>query len=69
MVRKGIKGDNMVKNLICENCSNFDCCAWFNKIKPFTDYARNPLPVLLNIEFCPKFTSNDNDENSVEDVE
>ena len=46
MVRKGIKGDNMVKNLICENCSNFDCCAWFNKIKPFTDYARNPLPVL-----------------------
>ena len=47
----------MIKDgkLICEKCDKFNCCAWFSKIKPFTDYARNPLPVEIDITNCPMY--------------
>lgn len=43
------------ENLICEHCDKFNCCAWFNKLKPFTNYARNPLPIEIHITHCPMF--------------
>lgn len=56
----------MVKNLLCEQCSNIDCCAWFNKVKPFTNYAKNTLPVNLVMEECEKFNrTNENEEDEI----
>jgi hypothetical protein len=46
----------MVENLICENCSKFNVCGWFKKLKPFTDYAKTPVDVTLDMKECAEFS-------------
>jgi hypothetical protein len=59
----------MVKNLQCEECVKFTVCSVFKKLKPFTDFAKEPAPVELTMDVCDEFLATSSDEQGYDSEE
>jgi hypothetical protein len=51
----------MVNGIKCYECSLFDVCKAYSKLKPFTEEARVDLGVEITFNDCKHYISNDED--------
>lgn len=59
----------MVNGIKCYECSLFDVCKAYSKLKPFTDEAKVDLGVEITVNDCKHYISDETAEQTTADEE